>query len=281
MIHPIANFIKNKVKVKKMKNDEILMKRATSSVNLKRRSSINDKYAVNNFDGFITDILNNIKFKSALDICCGTGNQIMHYIEIPHIQEVVGIDISSESLNTARERIKGNKNENKVQFICTPMEEMFSDQGINQKNFDLISCHYGLYYSKCVADTLKECYEHLSPKGNILIVGPYGENNHELFDILDKFTNIPDVVKYSSGNFMENEVLPILTGLRLKIQLHKFKNEIRYPDLAAVMNYWRASTFYDERAEEKVEEQLKTIFLANQVFSVSKHVMACVAEKSI
>lgn len=263
-----------------MKHDEILMKRATSSTNLKSRSGINEKYAVNDFNGFIRDILNSIKFKSVLDICCGTGNQIMHYIERRNTEYIVGVDISSESLTTARQRIKGNIKEDNVRLICTSMEEMFSDSGIFQGKFDLISCHYGLYYSKCVADTLKQCYEHLNPKGNILIVGPYGENNHELFDILEKFTDVPKFVKYSSGEFMENEILPILTGLGLTVQSHKFKNEIRYPSIDAVMNYWKASTFYDEQVEEKVMKQLEATFLDNQAFSVSKHVIAYVAGKN-
>ncbi|WP_378950615.1 class I SAM-dependent methyltransferase [Pelosinus sp. sgz500959] len=262
-----------------MNDDKILMERAISSANLESRSGINNKYALNDFNGFIGDILNNINFKSVLDICCGTGNQIMHYIERPNTEEIVGVDISAESLMVARKRITGDLKEKNVEFICTPMEKMFFDSGLIQRKFDLISCHYGLYYSRSVVDTLKECYQHLNQEGTILIVGPYGENNHQLFRILEKYTKIPDFVKYSSGDFMASEVSPLLTELGLTFQEYKFENEIRYPSVDAVLSYWKASTFYDEQVEEKFSKRLEATFAENASFNVSKHVIAYVAKK--
>jgi len=161
------------------------------------------------------------------------------------------------------------------------MEEMFSDLSLRQKKFDLISCHYGLYYSKSVTDTLKECYEHLNQNGTILIVGPYEKNNHELFDLLEQHMDIPEFVKYSSGEFMKKEVSPILARLGLTLQKRKFENVIRYPSLEAVLKYWRASTFYDELVEEQIKKQLEAHFAVNAVFCVSKHVIAYIAGKKL
>lgn len=154
----------------------------------------------------------------------------------------------------------------------------FSD-AVSKSKFDLISCFYGLYYADNVALLLDKGAEYLTDNGHILIVGPYGENNKEFFNILEKYFELPELVYRSSCTFMEDEVLPVLTN-RLKIEKKYFSNKIKYPNADSVMNYWKSTTFFNEKFEKNVQDDLEIHFRSNNEFIIEKHVMAIIAKKS-
>lgn len=254
-----------------------LIKKAVSSKNLLNRADCNRRYATNDFNAWVIDMLSKLHFSSVLDICCGTGNQLVLYAAMPEVSRIFGIDISKDAITIAKDNLKNN-NSKQVSLKAISMEEMFSDIEIKDVSFNLISCFYGLYYSKNVSKTLHEMIDHLSDSGRILIVGPYGDNNNTLFALLQKYFKLPDLVVKSSTIFMEQEVLPVLTK-QCDITLETFVNQVRYPSANALMDYWAASTFYLPKYEAVIRRDIETHFSLHEEFIVEKHVMACIARR--
>jgi len=254
-----------------------LMQRAISTENLKERVNINHNYGTNNFDIWVDSLLDKIVYTSVLDICCGTGNQLLKYAKRNKTAHIIGVDISNESLITADKRLQSiGASGYKLKSIS--MEKMFDDVDIKDSKFDLISCFYGLYYSQNATKILEQIINHLSPNGTVLIVGPYGKNNANLFDLLQKHYTLPELVIRSSTTFMEQEVFPILSE-STKVSIETFVNPVRFPDVQSLIDYWCASTFYSSYHEKAVKRDIEEHFARHRYFIVEKHVMAYLARK--
>jgi len=250
--------------------------RATNSSFLEQRLAVNLHYSSGGFDAWVNDLLRTVHFSHVLDVCCGTGKQVTHYASLENVVSVIGVDISADGLKVAQQKLEGACAD-KVTFKCLAMEHMFDDVELASKKFDLISCFYGLYYAKNVEHILQQCLEHLNQRGNLLIVGPYGQNNKNLFDLLGQFFTLPALVTYSSQMFMEQEVLPILQR-SCRVVASTFVNYIAYPTPQAVLDYWRSTTFYSAEHEPAVASVLEHYFLSHSSFVVEKHVLAYMAQ---
>jgi ubiquinone/menaquinone biosynthesis C-methylase UbiE len=261
-----------------MVNNEEVYIDAVKSNFLQNRSSGNKQFAALDFDEWVGSVIDEMSFSNVLDICCGTGNQLILYSKKSKNAKIKGIDLSSDSLLIAEERLTKNKSIDRVDLIEGKMDETFSLDGIIKSKFDLISCFYGLYYANNAGVLLEQAIEHLDSDGNILIVGPYGNNNKAFFDILLRYFELPDLVYRSSSSFMEYEVLPVLEK-KLKVEKKSFVNKIIYPDVSSVMNYWRSTTFFNKDFEKHVELDLIKHFELNNNFIVEKHVMAIIGNK--
>ncbi|MBF0328714.1 MAG: methyltransferase domain-containing protein [Nitrospirae bacterium] len=254
-----------------------LMHSATSTPNLKQRSEVNKNYGTNDFDGWVDCLINKIQFTSILDICCGTGNQLLKYAANNRNVLLIGVDISQESLQAADSRLRSIGATGYI-LKKVAMEDMFDDHEISNQKFDLISCFYGLYYSTDTKKTLEQMIDNLAYDGTILIVGPYGNNNSPLFEIIERHFILPDIVKRSSSTFMEHEVIPILSQY-LSINTETFKNMISYPSSKVLMDYWKASTFFSSAHENAILLDIEDHFNTHGSFKMEKHIMACLARR--
>lgn len=255
-----------------------LMKRAVSTDNLLTRATSNQLYAENDFNGWVKELFEKLSFSSVLDVCCGTGNQLVLYAVMPEVSYVAGVDISQESLDVAKNRVLEINRDTHLAIKPIRIEEMFFDPDLNNRRFDLISCFYGLYYADDAKKLLCEMVEHLSSDGSILIVGPYGDNNANLFYLLERYFEVPELAKRSASTFMEKEVIPILSEDCL-VESNIFKNVIRYPNAKAVADYWRSSTFYSPEHEDLVIKDMEEYCALHDEFVIEKHVMACIARR--
>lgn len=257
-----------------------LMKKATSIKDLINRSDSNRAYAKNDFNLWVNNLLDEMSFSSALDVCCGNGNQLVLYVTKPEVTRIVGVDVSEQALEAARKRFKSMGLSTDIVLKATKMEDMFHESELAKSQFDLISCCYGLYYSEDAGRTLQEMIEHLSKKGILLVVGPYGANNKALFSLLEHHFKLPELVIRSSMTFMENEVFPILAK-HLYVKKESFINQICYPNVKALVDYWKSSTFYFKGYEDAVVNDIKKHFARNREFIVEKHVLAYIARKTV
>ena len=160
---------------------------AVKSNFLQKRSTGNKQFAALDFDGWVESIINEMSFSNVLDICCGTGNQLILYSHNSKNSKLIGVDLSHDSLQIAEKRLNISKSNNQLDLILGKMDETFSLDGVYQEKFDLISCFYGLYYADNSELLLNRAIENLNSQGNILVVGPYGDNNKAFFDILLKY----------------------------------------------------------------------------------------------
>lgn len=261
-------------------NDDLVLRKATSTDGVETRANANRQFGDADFDGWVHSWLDELPAARVLDLCCGTGNQLVLYGSRPDCRELTGVDISTESLEVARRRlleIGGNVN---VELHGLSIDDSFEPNPINDTTFDLISCFYGLYYAASAARVIAGAASRLAPGGVIAVVGPYGRNNASLFDLLGRHLDLPELVVRSATTFMEHEVLPELEQ-HLNVRQETFVNRVHYPSQDAVMEYWRASTFHDVTCEAAVATDIEAHFQQNEKFTVEKHVMAVIGEKSI
>jgi len=60
----------------------------------------------------------NVCFRSVLEPNCGVGSFLIAAADtFPHLEKIIGLDINTEHLNTAKQGLKDNKHHNKVEFI--------------------------------------------------------------------------------------------------------------------------------------------------------------------
>ncbi|MFC1513037.1 class I SAM-dependent methyltransferase [Thermodesulfobacteriota bacterium] len=252
---------------------------AVNSGGLRGRSDSNKQFGSSDFDAWVNGLIDGLEFSSVLDICCGTGNQLVLYAAREAVRRIVGVDLSTESLAVAQDRLAQKGRAEIVDLIHAKMDETFVHHSIKGARFDLISCFYGLYYSDDVISLLRQMTDHLSDVGKVVVVGPYGENNATFFEILSRYFELPELVYSSSCTFMEQEVVPLLrNGLNLSV--HSFTNKIRYPDVGSLMKYWRATTFFSAKYEASVRRDLELHFARHGEFVMEKHVMAAIAQQS-
>lgn len=257
---------------------ESFLEKVTKTSNLQNRVDANLKYAGEDFWKWMSGLTSGLRFQSVLDVCCGTGNQLVLYAKNPSVTRIIGVDVSASSLAVASGRLNLFAQTKQIDLVPVGMEEMFSAPALKGKKFDLISCFYGLYYSQDVARTLAEMIEHLSDSGTLMIVGPYGPNNGSLFEILRKFFELPELVTRSASTFMEQEVLPILEK-RTRVSIVTLVNPIRYPDVESIITYWKSSTFYSQEHEKLVRAELQKRFAVCPEFLIEKHIMAFLGRK--
>lgn len=261
-----------------LQSESELMRRAVRSENLIQRSSANQQYGQNDFAGWVRQIIDGLEFAKVLDMCCGTGNQLIHYAARPEVSLLVGIDLSAESLQIAKRRLAKTGTRSAIKLIQIGMEDISGNQMISETQFDLISCFYGLYYSRDAHQTIEDAARQLAKGGTFLIAGPYGATNRTLYNILERHFPLPEAVVRSSSTFMEETVIPKLSSL-MKVEQRTFVNRIRYPSADEVLNYWRASTFFSPTHEKSVERDIRKHFEQHGEFVIEKHVMAAVGRK--
>lgn len=272
----VAGLKGNEVEGKEL---DSLMERAIKSSNLVQRSDGNRRFGARDFGAWVNKLTAPLEYRTVLDVCCGTGNQLLEFADRSGLRELVGVDLSGESLEKARGRLAETGFEGKLNLLKTSMEEMFSSSDLSGTKFDLISCFYGLYYSRNVEDTLHGMLNHLSAPGTLLIVGPYGKNNASFFELLQRHFSLPDGVVRSSTIFMEQEVYPVLNA-HTDVEAVTFVNPVEYPEPQSLIDYWRASTFYSNEHEAAVVKDVENHFRRDGSFVIEKHVMAYIARKA-
>ncbi len=253
-----------------------MSERALDSASLVTRADGNKRFGEADFDAWVQAILNELSFASALDICCGTGNQLVLYAARPGVTHLVGIDLSADSLARARARLEALGAA--CALVEVAMEEAFAEPAVAGRRFDLVSCCYGLYYARDPGQTLGHMIARLTDGGAALVVGPYGDNNAALFTLLQRHFPLPPLVLSSATTFMEETVLPIMRQ-RLGLEVRTFVNRVRYPSAAALLDYWRASTFFSAPHEGAVARDIAAHFERHEAFVVEKHVMAAIGRK--
>ena len=200
----------------------------------------------------------------------------MLYAGKPDCAHLTGLDLSEDSLDAARQRIADAGFAGALDLRACDMDATFDQPGISDTVYDLISCCYGLYYAADVETLLDNALLHLTEHGRLMIVGPCGANNQSLFDLLRRHITLPDLVVRSVTSFMIDEILHYLSA-RARVHSENFVNPVRYPDVDAVLAYWRRTTFYDAATEDAVRADLEAQFAETGTFIVEKHVMAIIA----
>jgi len=140
-----------------------------------------EKKWLGDFEGFEPKDLESFRFlykllrencreKLVLDYGCGNG---IHTLEITKMEakKVIGIDLSKKSLEVAREKVKRERIEDKVEFLKMDCEKMeFED------NFFDIIFDGGTFSSLDLKRAYPELKRVLKPKGYLIDIETFGHN---------------------------------------------------------------------------------------------------------
>ena len=262
-----------------------IIKRATDDDLLDERINKNIKSQRVDLVKWIFDRIEIIPGSYILELCCGTGNQTLKLLELVDTNgKVVAIDISDRAIEKLKNKVPDNIKDRLVTVVGSidNLKEALQITKCNINRFDMIFCAYGLYYSKAPEKVLKNMFDLLKDDGKIVVIGPFGPNNKQLFDFLEMCgVKIPDYVLYTSRDFMEKIIIPFATRNFQKINIYTLVNQVIWKNQKDIIKYWENSTFFDESKKEKVIKNLKNHFKKHDEFINDKWIMIVKIKKKI
>lgn len=231
---------------------------------------------------FIEWIFSGIDIKensNIVEFCCGTGKQTFEFVKrVDECSSVFAFDIEADSVK----HVNNNLPECKLQsFECSVLD--FNDFNMVECKLpdyiDLFFCSYGLYYNNRPLDFLELIMERLNEDSQIVIVGPYGNNNNELFSFLERFgVQIGHYVKYTSSTFMPEVIVPWMCDNFKDISITTEKNLVTWNSVESVYNYWVNSTFYDSELDSIIKDELECFFESRGSFDNYKYLMKAICK---
>jgi ubiquinone/menaquinone biosynthesis C-methylase UbiE len=211
-----------------------------------------------------------------LELCCGTGGQTLRMLSaLGDRGRLHALDVSRDALNTLVERAASGKSKLvPIQASLDDLAGTLRGFGLEPPSFDLIFCAYGLYYSSDAKKTLDEAFSWLKKGGRIVVVGPFGPNNGQLFDLVcASGATIPDPVVSSSERFMSEVVVPWAAVKFQSTRIGTMVNPVRWATPERVLNYWQNTTFYSADHRHEFERRLAQHFAQYGEFVNEKWVM--------
>jgi ubiquinone/menaquinone biosynthesis C-methylase UbiE len=211
-----------------------------------------------------------------LELCCGTGGQTLRMLStLGEGGRLLAVDVSRDALNTLVERAAADKSKLiPVQANLDSFSVALQNSGLERPSFDLIFCAYGLYYSSDARNTLDAALSWLKKDGRIVVVGPFGPNNWQLFDLVRASgVTIPDPVISSSERFMTEVVVPWAAVRFQSTRINTMVNPVRWATPERVLNYWQNTTFYSADHRHECEARLAQHFAQHREFVNKKWVM--------
>lgn len=243
---------------------------------LRHRESLNAALAARNLEDWITERARPRVAERVLDIGCGTGKQIFHLVQRIGRLDILGIDISAEAVATVARHAR----EQGIQGVDTArigIDEC-ADR-LARRSFDLILSTYAIYYSSDLAATVRRLPELLQPHGRAFLSGPGAGTNRELISIVRSVAGdraaIPDVTDFMSQDQIE-AVRPVWAA----IELHRLDNEVRFPNVDAVLDWWRHHNSHRNELERGVTAELDRIIAREGSFRLTKNVLGIELNRS-
>lgn len=256
-------------------SSETVALRATDSSLLQTRIAVNSSNQQTDLVQWIFDRVSIPKNANVLELCCGTGAQTLAMLERTRgAGRVLAVDISADAIAalTQRAREAGHAH---LKTAVAPMQEIKRVvQELGVPAFDLIFCAYGLYYSPDARQTLRDAAELLAPGGRIVVVGPFGPNNRQLFDVMQQCgVTLKEEVTDSSSRFMRNVVVTWASEHFETLHIHTLANPVKWSEAKQFITYWRNTTFFEPSRAATVEQWLAGYFKGHQTFINEKWIM--------
>lgn len=217
---------------------------------------------------------------TVLELCSGTGVQTEYLVrQVGPGGKVYALDISEEALQKTVKRCDNLGGQVvALQGELDGLENVLRETNLAKEKVDMCFCAYGLYYAEDVLKLLDVIKRYLVSSGELVVVGPYGKNNEELFALLrEADVDIPEYVTYTSQDFMPSMLLPKMTNDFSRILVRTAQNAVTWKSSEEVLSYWRNTTFYDQKRESKVAGLLEAHFKEQESFVNYKHIMCAAA----
>ncbi|MBW1728595.1 MAG: methyltransferase domain-containing protein [Deltaproteobacteria bacterium] len=248
--------------MKALNDRDQINKRAVDADCLHQRILKNTEYQKINLVEWIFERLHLDPGSRVLELCSGTGNQTLRMIELVGTKGfVVATDISEDALRQLREKVD-KKLSGCFTTVAASMDELqnaLEKSGLEKHRFDMVFCAYGLYYSTNAEQVLEDNLYRLKNDGRMVVVGPFGPNNDPLFKVLEESVVVP----FACRRFTRNTI-------------HTLVNPVEWKSPDDVIQYWRNTTFFDEKKLDTVQRNVQEHFERNDNFINEKWVMMIV-----
>ena len=250
-----------------------VMTKALSSEDLDVRLTSNSTFSSHNLNNWI---LNQFRLKldaKILELCCGTGSQTEIMSTLCDKGVIWAIDASFDSIKKL-----DAKNLPNVKTYIGDIDEL--PESITKESFDIIFCSYGLYYSRDTKKLIQNAYRLLKLDGRLIIIGPYGDNNKELWDLIQRVYPLDPDVLFTCDGYMPKLVEPFCRELFSKVDTTHFENRVSYPTPKNLFDYIAASTVYDANYKSPLMAEITKAFTADSPFKFTKKAMCLIAQKN-
>lgn len=247
---------------------------STSSQFLNERERINSERSNFDFEGWFRKTIRELGNKPhILDIFCGRGKQLKELKNIWPNSNITGVDIAQESIAYIKNQYQG------IDAICQSVEDFILSSNKSGRSWDLVTAFYGLYYAKNQPDFISNIANIINKNGHVIICGPYGKNNSQLYELLAPYQQIDSFILHTSVDYMDSVVIPEFKKNGFDIHVDNKVNTISYNNVEEVIKYLNSTTFFDRENIVEVKRDLEGHFNSNSVFAVDKHIKMIVCEK--
>ena len=240
-----------------------------TSKDLLTRIDIHEKYGSANIDQWTTDLLKPEAGMNILDIGCGAGKLCFLFDDYTKgAAEITGGDFSEELLDKARAR--NNERGSNIDFKFLDFNKRFE---FPDNTFDLCTSAFAIYYASDLNSTFREAHRVIrspdptsgKPGGRLFVSGPLPENKQMFYDIIKEATNKTIPPMPGSSRF-KGDIFNTIDRIFAKTELHRFENQLTFPDVAPFIEYVRASLSEDRKlwtsmfnGKEEYEALIQTI----------------------
>ena len=221
-------------------------KKAISSKNLQNRLNINKKLGSNDLTKWLFKRYKIHRNDKILELGCGRGNHVLKESKIVGAKGfILGTDLSNKSLNFLKKRIF-TKN---ITLKHIDLDKTSSYLKKKKFQFDKIISSYALYYAKNPIKVIQDCSKFLKPNGFFLITAPCYP--HTLIEFADKQKTLPKEVK-KQINFSKKNLEKFFLKKKIKNQVFKFKNILKFKNKEDLLIFYRSTVFYNPKKEKNL-----------------------------
>ena len=217
---------------------------------LSSRIDAHKKYSKREINDWILEIILLKDGEKILDVGCGTGKQTIPYKKSVGTRGlVIGIDISEELINEAKEKAINEKLE--IQFMIHDANNRFN---FPDDFFDVISCCFAIYYVQDIEKIIIEFKRLLKSGGRLFLAGPTPENAKLLRDLHQEVSKKPLPYMPGVSRFM-SEVLSHVKKNFQTVKIKIFQNPLIFEDEDSFLNYYTSTGLFLNTVKEEEERK--------------------------
>lgn len=220
---------------------------------LEARLGFNAKASKVDFQSWLQSLIDVAPGMNILDVGCGTGAQVVRYLErLEGTGKVCAIDLSKDSIKTLKNSIESEDLLETAVADMIDLDEVIS-KSFSVSRFDLITSTYSLYYAREPVAVLEMMRSHLAPGGLMSICVPVAP--HGLVNLVGQYKAIPQIVS-ESLEIGPKHILPFFRNAFEFVTVHYLNNRQEVKSSNEMIEYLKNAPYYSSDVEKNVRHHI-------------------------